>query len=83
MSAEIATSVPTWKKIVAAFLDFMTIFFAGGFAIGAATGQNTPEGFNLTGVSALLLFALIFLYFFAGSKYLGGTIWQRILGTRR
>ena len=28
---------------------------------------------------ALILFALLIVYFVAGSKYLGGTIWQRIL----
>jgi hypothetical protein len=31
---------------------------------------------------ALILFALIAAYFWFGSRYLGGTIWQRILRTR-
>ncbi len=71
--------VATWRKVVAAILDFLTIFFGGGYAIGAATGNLTAEGFKLEGMPALLLFALVIVYFVAGSKYLGGTIWQRIL----
>jgi hypothetical protein len=42
----------------------------------------TGEGFNLEGASALLLFAVIIVYFVFGSKYLGGTVWQRILHAR-
>ncbi|WP_181957706.1 hypothetical protein [Bradyrhizobium uaiense] len=63
-------------------LDFITVFFVGGYAIGAATGQTTKDGFNLTGAPALLPFALILAYFYLGWKVLGGTLWQRILGAR-
>jgi hypothetical protein len=31
---------------------------------------------------AFVLFGLIIIYFLAGTKYLGGTIWQRILYRR-
>ncbi|WP_249132679.1 MULTISPECIES: hypothetical protein [unclassified Bradyrhizobium] len=50
----------------------------------AATPSAPPpaNGFSLTGGPALLLFALIVLYFYLGWKVLGGTLWQRILGAR-
>ncbi len=52
-------------------------------AIGAATGQTTKDRrFSLTGAPALLLFALIILYFYLGWKVVGGTLWQRVLGAR-
>lgn len=71
--------VATWRKVLAAILDLVTVFFGGGYAIGYLTGSVTAEGFKLEGMPALILFALIIAYFVAGSKYLGGTIWQRIL----
>ena len=74
--------VATWRKVLAAVLDFLTIFFVGGYAIGYLTGNLTAEGFNLEGKSALMLFAVIIVYFVVGSKYLGGTVWQRILHAR-
>jgi DMSO reductase anchor subunit len=73
--------VATWRKVLAAILDFFTVFFAGGYAIAQLTGSVTDEGFKLEGMPALMLFALIAVYFVIGSKYLGGTIWQRILYT--
>ena len=73
--------VATWRKVLAAILDFVTVFFGGGYAIGHLTGSVTSEGFKLEGMPALILFALLIIYFVAGSKYLGGTIWQRILYT--
>ena len=79
---DIVKPVATWRKVLAAILDFLTIFFVGGYAIGYLTGNLTAEGFNLEGTSALLLFAVIIIYFVVGSKYLGGTVWQRILHAR-
>lgn len=69
----------TWRKVLAAILDFLMVFFLGGYAIGYLTGGTTPEGFKLEGAPAIALFALIVVYFVAGRKYLGGTVWQRIL----
>lgn len=69
----------TWRKVLAAILDFLMVFFVGGYAIGYLTGGTTAEGFKLEGAPAIVLFALIVVYFVAGSKYLGGTVWQRIL----
>lgn len=77
-----AKPVATWRKVVAAILDFLTIFFVGGYIIGYLTGNLTGEGFKLEGGPALVLFALIVCYFVVGSKYLGGTLWQRILAAR-
>lgn len=74
--------VATWRKVLAALLDFLTVFFAGGYAIAQMTGNVTTDGFKLEGMPALALFTLIAVYFVAGSKYLGGTIWQRILYPR-
>ena len=66
------------KKVLAAVLDFFTVFFIGGYLIGVATGSTTEGGFELSGLSALLLFALIAAYFIIGYRT-GGTLWQRIL----
>jgi hypothetical protein len=74
--------VATWRKVVAAILDFITVFFVGGYAIGAATGNLTGDGFKLEGAPALVLFAILIAYFVIGSKVLGGTLWQRVLGVR-
>lgn len=70
------------RKIFAAILDFFTVFFAGGFAIGSMTGGTTDQGFSLEGGPALLLFGLIIAYFVIGAKT-GGTIWQRILNVKK
>jgi len=69
----------TWRKVLAGILDFFSIFFVGGYVIGELTGNVTEDGFKLQGLPAFLLFALIIAYFVVGRKYLGGTIWQRIL----
>ncbi|HMK80668.1 MAG TPA: hypothetical protein VK438_13515 [Xanthobacteraceae bacterium] len=73
---------PAWRRVLAGILDFLTVFFAGGFVIGKLTGRLTDDGFKLTGAPALALFAVIAIYFYLGWKRLGGTIWQRILGAR-
>jgi hypothetical protein len=76
------TPKPFWRRGLAGFLDFLTVFFVGGYVIGAATGETTTDGFSLHGASALVLFVVIVLYFYLGWKVLGGTLWQRILGAR-
>ena len=80
--ADVVKPVSTWRKVFAAVLDFLTVFFVVGYVIGYSTGDLTTDGFKLDGMPALILFAVIVVYFVVGSKYLGGTIWQRILGTR-
>ncbi len=73
----------TWKRVLASILDFLTVFFGAGWIIGKLSGETTPDGFALSGGTALALFALIVVYFYAGRKRLGGTIWDRIFGIGR
>jgi hypothetical protein len=73
---------PFWRRGLAGFLDFLTVFFVGGYAIGSLTGETTSDGFHLTGLPAFALFVVIILYFYLGWKVLGGTIWQRIFSAR-
>jgi len=74
--------VSTWRKAVAAILDFLFVMFIGGYAIGYMTGNLTDEGFSLNGGPAFILFAIIILYFVIFTRYLGGTVFQRLLGVR-
>ena len=71
-----------WRRGLAGFLDFLTVFFAGGYVIGSLTGETTKDGFNLSGLPALVLFMMIVFYFYVGWRVLDGTIWQRIFGAR-
>jgi uncharacterized RDD family membrane protein YckC len=73
---------PFWRRGLAGFLDFLTIFFVSGYVIGEITGETTPGGFQLTGLPALACFAIVILYFYLGWTKLGGTIWQRIFSAR-
>jgi hypothetical protein len=73
---------PFWRRGLAGFLDLLTIFFVGGYAIAMVTGETTPDGFHLNGGSALVAFGVIVLYFYVGWNKLGGTLWQRILEAR-
>jgi hypothetical protein len=77
--AETTDRPPAWKVAVAAILDFLFIFLAGGYAIGWLTGGLTDEGFSLQGLPALLLFALIIIYFAALNRYAGGTLFRHLL----
>jgi hypothetical protein len=70
----------TWRKVIAAILDFIFIFFVGGYVIGYFTGDLTDGGFKLNGMPAFVLFAVVVLYFIVFRRYLGGTLFQRLLG---
>lgn len=74
--------VAGWRKVLAAVLDFFFAFYIAGYAVGYFTSDLTDGGFELKGVPALILFALIAAYFIVFSRFLGGTIFQRVLGTR-
>ncbi len=74
--------VATWRKVVAAVLDFIFIFAVGGYAIAKFTGNVTENGFELQGWPAFLLFAIVVLYFIVFRRFLGGTLFQRLLGAR-
>ncbi len=79
---EAAKPVSTTRKVFAGILDFIFVMVIAGYAIGYMTGNVTDEGFNLKGGPAFLLFAIIILYFVIFTRYLGGTVWQRLLGVR-
>ena len=70
-------------RFLATTLDLFTAFIGFGLAIGYATGMTTQGGFELTGLPALLLFALIIAYFFVGRRFAGGTLWDRIFRIAR
>lgn len=80
--AAAAKPVSTWRKVFAAILDFIFVMAIVGYAIAYFTGNTTDEGFELKGGPALILFAIIILYFVVFTRYLGGTVWQRLLGVR-
>ena len=81
--AEVPDAVPTWKKVVAAILDFFTVFIVSGYVVAKLTGNTTEGGFDLEGLPALVVFALIIAYFVICNKFLGGTLWQRVFGINR
>lgn len=73
----------TWRIVLAAIFDFLTIFFVGGYVIGALLGGLTENGFQLSGGPAVLLIVVIVAYFILFNKFLGGTVWKHILRARR
>ncbi len=74
--------VATWRKVVAAVLDFFFVFVVGGYLIAKVTGGTTDDGFKLEGAPAFLLFAVVVLYFIIFRRFLGGTVFQRLLRAR-
>ncbi|MDZ4394484.1 hypothetical protein [Cypionkella sp.] len=73
------TYVASWRIILAFILDLITAFVVIGWLIAWATGSLTESGFQLTGGPALLFFVLLIGYFVVFNRYLGGTLWKRIL----
>ncbi len=61
-------TVAHWRIILAAILDFFTAFFVLGYVIAVFSGDLSDEGFHLSGLPAIILFGLIFLYFLGGQK---------------
>lgn len=78
-----ARAPATWRIVLAAILDFFTIFWIAGLLVASLLGGRTEDGFQLNGVPALVCFALMVAYFVVFNKFLGGTIWKRILKARR
>ena len=72
----------TARKVFAAILDFLFIFFVSGYVVASIAGGTTSEGFELKGGPAFIVFAIIVLYFIVFRRYLGGTLFQRLLGAR-
>jgi Na+/melibiose symporter-like transporter len=71
--------VASWRIILAFILDLLSAFVVFGLLVGWIFGGATDTGFQLEGWRALLAFALIVAYFVVFDKFLGGTIWKRIL----
>jgi hypothetical protein len=76
-----ATKPATWRVVLAFILDLLTGFFALGYVIGAVTGGLTDTGFQLSGLPAIAMFALLIAYMWLMPRY-GGRLWQRILRAR-
>ncbi len=83
-SAQTATAKPvsTWRKVFAAILEFIFVFAIAGYAVGYLTGNLTEEGFDLHGGPAFIVFAIVILYFVIFMRFLGGTVFQRLLRVR-
>ncbi|MBN7805268.1 hypothetical protein JZX86_07815 [Agrobacterium rosae] len=73
----------TWRIVLAAILDFFTAFWIFGYLVALVFGGRTEDGFSLQGMPAVLVLALIVAYFLVFNRYLGGTIWKRILKAKR
>lgn len=73
----------SWRIILAFLLDFFSAFFVLGFAVASVMGGRTEDGFQLNGLPALVLFGLMIAYFVVFNRFLGGTIWKRILKAQR
>jgi predicted membrane chloride channel (bestrophin family) len=74
--------IATWRKVVAAILDFIFIFALSGYVVARFTGNTTDQGFELSGAPAFIVFAVVVLYFIVFRRFLGGTLFQRLLGAR-
>ncbi|ALA18282.1 MULTISPECIES: hypothetical protein [unclassified Chelatococcus] len=82
---EQASGLRYWRCVFSFLLDFLTAFFGLGIAVALFSGRGVEtEGasfnFNLSGLSAVAFFLLFFGYFIIFNRFLGGTIWRRILG---
>ena len=80
--SELRKPVATWRKVLAAVLDVIMVFVAVGYAVAYMTGNLKDGGFELNGGPAFIVFAAIAAYFVVFVKFLGGTLWQRVLGVR-
>ena len=74
--------ISTARKVFAAILDFFFIFIVAGYGVAQFAGGTTSEGFELKGGPAFIVFAIVVLYFIVFRRYLGGTLFQRLLGAR-
>ena len=77
---ETAKSVANWRIVMAFLLDVLCSLIVIGYAVAAVTGQTTEDGFQLQGWPALVSIVMVIAYFIIGRR-LGGTVFQRLLGT--
>jgi uncharacterized RDD family membrane protein YckC len=78
--------VSVGRRLVAAVVDSVIVFFGFGFPLAALAGgvSSSPGGvkFNLEGGAALALFGLGFLYYIALEATLGATLGKILVGVR-
>ena len=72
-----ATRPATWRVVIAFILDLFISFFIFGFIIASITGDTTEGGFELNGLPAIILFALVIAYM-VGMPRIGGRLFQRL-----
>jgi hypothetical protein len=70
---------PVWKRGLAATLDLITAFLGFGWLIAYFTGNTSGRYFHLDYSLSLLWLVVTVAYFFIGRRYVGGTLWDRIL----
>lgn len=63
-------------------LDFLTAFVVFGYSVGRLAGTNTEVGIKLDASGWIVVALLIAAYFWVDRKFLGGTLWQRVLKIR-
>lgn len=63
-------------------LDLLTAFVVFGYGVGHLAGTNSEGGIKLDTAGWVVTAVLIAAYFWIGHKFLGGTLWQRILRVR-
>jgi hypothetical protein len=71
--------VALWRKALAAALDVFFAFHVAGYVVGLVAGDLQDGAYELDGVPALILFALVAAYFLISTFVFGGTIWQRLI----
>lgn len=71
------TKPAAWRRVIAFILDLFGSFFIFGYLIAMVTGDTTEGGFSLTGLPALILFALVIAYMWLMPRY-GGRLFQRL-----
>ena len=69
------------SRAVATIIDSI-VLFAVFFAIAAAAGQTTEEGFELTGAPFVVATVVGFLYYIGLEALSGATLGKRIVGLR-
>ncbi len=71
----------TWRLVIAFIFDLIGSFAGFGYVIATITGDTTDGGFELTGMPALILFAVVIAYMVLMPRF-GGRLFQRLLRAR-
>ncbi|HYC35342.1 MAG TPA: RDD family protein [Usitatibacter sp.] len=71
--------VGVFRRAVAVIIDTILLMIVA-YALAAATGSTSDQGFNLQGAPALLLFLIFFGYYVVMEKTSGGTLGKKAMG---